>query len=165
MRLHPSIIPNILWNLNKHFCWQLVPRCYATAFIQSLHCGFAVLVYLTLTPVMDIIQPFRHSVHDLCPLLSLPSINPNTTFLISGHRISEQVGQWTYTEGEGSGKGACPSPVMGARKIFENIGAIWCIFDDQCNRKCTTRCLIEISVDRFRSSKVARKIDAFPCHF
>jgi len=49
-------------------------------------------------------------------------------------------------EGEGLGKGLAPSIVMRVRacdpwKIFEcmtQIYAIWCIFGDQSNRKCTT---------------------------
>ena len=54
-------------------------------------------------------------------------------------------------------------------KIFQNtvqICAIWCIFGDHCNRKCTTQCLIKILGDQYDdigSSKVAHGKSALSC--
>jgi len=49
------------------------------------------------------------------------------------------------------GGGGCPYPVTGVRggyhpgkflKIQVQICAVWCTFGDQCNKNCTTQCLI-----------------------
>jgi len=64
----------------------------------------------------------------------------------SADRKLKKAGHWMHTKGRVCDR-ACPSHVMGLwrcrprkfLKIQVQICEIWCIFGDQCNRKCTTQ--------------------------
>jgi len=59
---------------------------------------------------------------------------------LSGRRSCEKVGH-----GRAPREGSCPLSSYGGTAVsppenfFENIGAVRCIFGNQCNRKCATK--------------------------